>query len=57
MLLGEKDTIVDNTQAREWHAKTNSKIKELKLIAGSYHELSKEPNNHVMFEMILKFTV
>ena len=33
MLLGEKDTIVDNTQAREWHAKTNSKIKELKLIA------------------------
>lgn len=24
-------------------------------MAGSYHELSKEPNNAVMFEAILKF--
>lgn len=26
-------------------------------MAGSYHELTKEPNNSVLFESILKFTV
>jgi len=57
MIIGEKDTIVDNSAARDWHQKTASKSKEIKLMAGSYHELSKEPNNSVLFESILKFTV
>lgn len=26
-------------------------------MAGSFHELSKEPNNGTMFETVLKFTV
>lgn len=26
-------------------------------MVGSYHELSKEPNNNTMFETILKFAV
>ena len=55
VLLGEKDTIVDNKAVREWHGKTASQNKDLKLIAGSYHELFKEPNNSVMFESVLKF--
>ena len=45
MLLGEKDVIVDNAASRAWHAKTVSTVKELKLLVGSFHELSKEPNN------------
>jgi hypothetical protein len=36
---------------------TVSKVKEIKLMAGSYHELSKEPNNNTMFETVLKFAV
>lgn len=36
---------------------TISKSKEIKLMVGSYHELSKEPNNNTMFETILKFAV
>ena len=55
ILLGEKDVIVDNSASRAWHAKTSSTIKELKLMAGAFHELSKEPNNGVMFESVLKF--
>ena len=55
VLLGEKDTIIDNKAVREWHGKTASQVKDLKLIAGSYHELFKEPNNSVMFELVLKF--
>lgn len=55
MILGEKDLIVDNQKARDWHAKTVSKTKELKLMAGAFHELSKEPNNGTMFETVLKF--
>jgi alpha-beta hydrolase superfamily lysophospholipase len=55
LVIGEKDTLVSNSAAKEWHAKTSSKVKELKMIAGSYHELSKEPNSHVLLESILKF--
>jgi alpha-beta hydrolase superfamily lysophospholipase len=56
LILGEKDVIVDNAASRDWHTKTVSARKELKLMAGSYHELSKEPNNGVFIETILKFT-
>ncbi len=55
MIIGERDTIVSNSAAKEWHSKTNSKVKELKIIAGSYHELTKEPNSHVLVESILRF--
>jgi alpha-beta hydrolase superfamily lysophospholipase len=55
LILGEKDVIVDNAVSRDWHSKTTSARKELKLMAGSYHELSKEPNNGVFIETILKF--
>ena len=30
-------------------------MKEVKLLAGSFHELSKEPNNSAMFESVLRF--
>lgn len=56
LILGEKDLIVDNAASREWHSKTISAKKELKLMAGAFHELSKEPNNGVFIETILKFT-
>jgi esterase/lipase len=55
MILGERDTLVDNNAARHWHNKTLSDEKEIKLMAGSFHELSKEPNNSVLFETIFKF--
>ena len=55
MLLGEKDIIVSNKSAKEWHSKTSSKVKGMRLMAGAYHELSKEPNNNVLFETALKF--
>lgn len=55
LIMGEKDVIVDNGASRMWHEKTQSKVKAIKLMAGSYHELSKEPNNKDMFEAILKF--
>ena len=53
MILAEKDVLVGNKDARKWHAKTASKIKTLKLMAGAYHELNKEPNNNVLFEASL----
>ena len=53
--MAEKDAIVCNKASREWHDKTTSKVKELKLIRGAYHELTKEPNNHDVFEQVLKF--
>ena len=55
MVLGEKDVFVNNASAKDWHAKTASKIKTLRLMAGAYHELTKEPNNNVLFEASLKF--
>jgi len=55
LVLGDKDVIVNNNMARAWHAKTASKVKQIRLMAGAYHELSKEPNNHVLFEATLKF--
>lgn len=57
LILGEKDLVVDNTASRNWHAATTSTTKEIKLMAGSFHELSKEPNNGTMFETVLKFAV
>ncbi len=53
MILGEKDTYVDNEANRRWHYRTQSEFKEVTLMADSYHELSKEPNNAIMFESIL----
>ena len=53
--VAEKDSIVCNKAIREWHDKTSSQIKEMKMIRGAYHELSKEPNNHDFFEYMLKF--
>ena len=55
LVLGEKDEIVNNRVNRVWHSKTQSKEKVIKLMAGAYHELTKEPNNHVLFEAMLKF--
>lgn len=55
LILADKDVIVDNQKSRDWHQKTVSKTKEIKLMAGSFHELSKEPNNTAMFESVLKF--
>ena len=52
-MLGEKDTTVNNKKTKEWYAKTASKIKGMRLMAGSYHELSKEPNNNVLVEQSL----
>lgn len=53
--MADKDVIVNNKETRAWHAKTTSKIKQMRLMAGAYHELSKEPNNGVLFESALKF--
>ena len=55
LVLAEKDSIVSNKVSRQWHDQTSSKTKVLKLIAGAYHELTKEPNNHMVFETCLKF--
>jgi hypothetical protein len=55
LILGEKDVIVDNLASRDWHSKTTSEKKELKLMAGAFHELSKEPNNVTFIESILQF--
>lgn len=55
LVLGEKDEIVNNKTSRAWHAKTSSKDKQIKLMVGAFHELSKEPNNHVLFESVLRF--
>lgn len=55
LILAEKDVLVSNKVARQWHDQTSSKTKVLKLIPGAYHELTKEPNNHIVFETCLKF--
>ena len=55
LVLGEKDEIVNNKVNRIWHSKTASKDKNIKLMVGAYHELSKEPNNHFLFEQVLRF--
>ena len=57
LVLAEKDAVVSNKASRQWHEQTSSKVKELKLIPGAYHELTKEPNNHQVFETCLKFMV
>ena len=53
--MAEKDIIVNNKDSRKWHSQTASKVKQLRLMAGAFHELSKEPNNNVLFEASLKF--
>ena len=53
MVLAENEKIVSNQAAKAWHAQTSSKIKQLRLVAGAYHELAKEPNNNVLFEASL----
>lgn len=55
MILGEKDTIVDNKGASDWHDKTQSKVKQVKKMLGAYHELSKETNSKDFFDTIIKF--
>ena len=55
MLLGDKDSTVSTPLAKSWHARTSSKIKTFRLIPNAYHELAKEPNNHIVFEAGLKF--
>ena len=55
MVLGEKDEIVNNKVNRLWHGKTSSAIKQIKLMPGALHELSKEPNSGSFFEASLKF--
>lgn len=57
LLVGERDTLVDNTASREWHSKTRTPLanKEMRQISSSLHDLHKEPNNALMFEHILKF--
>ena len=55
MVLGDKDAVVSNKASKEWHAKTSSKVKSMRLMAGAYHELGKEPNNAVLFEASLQF--
>ena len=55
MVLAEKDLVVSNKASRAWNDKTKSKIKTLKLMPGAYHELTKEINNHFIFEASLKF--
>ena len=55
LILAEKDAIVDNKGARAWHAKTSSRVKQIKLLVGTYHMPDKEPNNATYFESTLKF--
>jgi len=55
LVLGDKDEIVNNSVNRAWHSKTTSTDKVIKLMVGSCHELTKEPNNHVLFEAVLRF--
>jgi alpha-beta hydrolase superfamily lysophospholipase len=58
IVLGEKDVIVSNSANREWHSKTSTpaKQKEMKLMAGSYHELAKEPNRTTLMQKRLADT-
>jgi len=55
MILGEKDTIVDNKASSDWHDKTQSKVKQVKKMLGAFHELSKETNSKDFFDTIIKF--
>lgn len=55
MILGEKDTIVDNASASAWHDKTKSTVKQVKKMLGAYHELSKETNSKDFFHTVITF--
>lgn len=55
LVLGEHDVIVNNEKSRQWHQRTSSQHKELKLMQGAYHEVTKEPNSAVLFESMLRF--
>ena len=53
--MAENDVLVSNKAARKWHVETASEVKTLRLVPGAYHELSKEINNHIVFETALQF--
>jgi alpha-beta hydrolase superfamily lysophospholipase len=53
VILGEKDTVVDNNATRTWHQHTASGFKKVKMLPGALHELTKEPNSHSVIEAIL----
>ena len=55
LVLAEKDVIVSNKAARAWYGNVGSKIKKVRLMAGSYHCTIKEPNRDVFFEACLSF--
>ena len=57
MILGEKDSIVDNASTRAWfdQTATTKDQKEMKLMAGAYHELSKELKRVDFVERLLQF--
>lgn len=55
MVLGDKDTIVDNSATQQWHEKTQSQVKEFKRMALTYHELSKEPNSKDFLGHVMTF--
>lgn len=55
MILGDKDTIVDNSATQQWHEKTQSQVKEFKRLALTYHELSKEPNSKDFLGHLMTF--
>ena len=55
MVLAGNDVVVQNRGSKQWHAKTSSRVKQMKMMAESYHELTKEPNNNELFEHCFKF--
>lgn len=55
LVLAEKDAIVNNRLTREWHGKTSSKIKSMRLMPGAFHELAKDQKSDILFEECLKF--
>lgn len=56
LLLAEKDQIVCNESAKQWHEKTQSKVKSMKVLPQFYHELCKEPKaDQFMYTPILEF--
>lgn len=55
MVLAEYEHVVSNKASKAWHSLTKSKVRQMKLMPGAYHELTKEPNNAFIFEAALKF--
>ena len=53
LVLAEKDAYVSNEVSRKWFSRTSSSQKTIKMMAGAYHDVAKEPNNDVLFESML----